>query len=145
MREITLRFPGRPIPASRPRVTNGRWGRRTFYEEPYNSRRKELKSLAMSEIRKAGFRMAGERALVSVAITCFFKPPRKYMVGAYCGAHVGDCDNHAKSILDALNGAAFVDDRSVVLLAVAKQYGAWKTPSTEETIVTVKVLAESFP
>lgn len=35
---------------------------------------------------------------------------------------VGDVDNLAKSILDALHGVAFTDDRQVVELHVKKQY-----------------------
>ena len=36
----------------------------------------------------------------------------------------GDIDNIAKSILDALNGFAYEDDRQVTTLIITKQYGA---------------------
>lgn len=35
-----------------------------------------------------------------------------------------DVDNLAKSVLDALNGIAYVDDKNCVVLIVMKQYGA---------------------
>lgn len=44
-----------------------------------------------------------------------------------------DCDNHAKIILDALNGIVWVDDAQVVELVVQKQYGL-----NAETIVTIQ-------
>jgi Holliday junction resolvase RusA-like endonuclease len=34
-----------------------------------------------------------------------------------------DCDNMAKSVLDALNGVAYHDDSQIVKLHVSKQYG----------------------
>lgn len=34
-----------------------------------------------------------------------------------------DCDNIAKSILDGLNGIAFIDDSQITRLSVAKRYG----------------------
>jgi Holliday junction resolvase RusA-like endonuclease len=35
-----------------------------------------------------------------------------------------DCDNIAKSILDAINGVAYDDDKQVVTLHIEKEYGA---------------------
>lgn len=34
-----------------------------------------------------------------------------------------DADNVAKAVLDALNGAAWVDDKQVIMLTVKKRYG----------------------
>jgi Holliday junction resolvase RusA-like endonuclease len=36
---------------------------------------------------------------------------------------IGDCDNYAKTIMDALQKHAFEDDRQVVELRVRKRYG----------------------
>ncbi len=44
-----------------------------------------------------------------------------------------DNDNIAKSVLDALNGLAYVDDKQIVELAVDKKYG-------EEPFVHVKLI-----
>lgn len=49
-----------------------------------------------------------------------------------------DCDNLAKSILDALNGIAYDDDAQICSLKVYKRYG--KNPRVE---VTLKELIES--
>lgn len=43
-----------------------------------------------------------------------------------------DCDNLAKSILDALNGIAYDDDSQVCKLSVLKQYG--ENPRVEVTL-----------
>lgn len=44
-----------------------------------------------------------------------------------------DNDNIAKSVLDALNGVAYLDDKQIVELAVDKKYG-------EEPYVYVKLI-----
>lgn len=43
--------------------------------------------------------------------------------------HVGDVDNLAKAVLDALNGLLYVDDKQVVELRSRKRYGL--EPRTE--------------
>lgn len=46
--------------------------------------------------------------------------------------HKPDCDNLAKSILDALNGIAYDDDMQVTILIVKKAYG-----EDAKTVVTI--------
>lgn len=47
-----------------------------------------------------------------------------------------DIDNLAKSVLDGLNGIAYVDDKQIVSLNCSKHYGA--LPRTEVTITTTE-------
>ena len=51
----------------------------------------------------------------------FSKKKRNALDGAYCPKKP-DCDNIAKSILDALNGIAYDDDSQIVELVVRKHY-----------------------
>lgn len=53
--------------------------------------------------------------------------------------HKPDCDNLAKSILDALNGIAFDDDMQVIMLTVTKFYS-----ETAKTVVTIGELEEGY-
>ena len=51
----------------------------------------------------------------------FSKKKQAALDGAYCSKKP-DCDNIAKSILDALNGIAYDDDSQIVELTVRKYY-----------------------
>jgi Holliday junction resolvase RusA-like endonuclease len=53
--------------------------------------------------------------------------PRKRREAALQGREIPgkpDLDNVAKSVLDACNGVAYIDDKQVVRLTVSKRYGA---------------------
>lgn len=53
----------------------------------------------------------------------YSKKKRKELNGGYCPKKP-DCDNIAKSILDALNGIAYDDDSQIIDLSVTKLYSA---------------------
>jgi Holliday junction resolvase RusA-like endonuclease len=55
-----------------------------------------------------------------------------------------DCDNYLKTVLDALNGVAFVDDSQVVSVCLDKRYAGGLPPSWEIHI-TELVLAMAQP
>lgn len=57
--------------------------------------------------------------------------------------HKIDADNLAKSILDALNGIAYDDDRQVAVLTVVKQYG--ENPRVEVLLEEMKINEGTYP
>lgn len=91
--------PGLPVPKGRPRV--GRTGTYT------PARTKAHEKLIWSYALKAGVRcLTG-----AVTVWCEFHVP---------DPNKADADNLAKSVLDALNGTAYLDDRQVHELNVRK-------------------------
>lgn len=78
---------------------------------------------------------------LSVKITAYFSIPQstskkkrhEMLVGRINPSKKPDCDNVAKTILDALNGRAFEDDKQVVMLHVEKHY-------SEEPRVEIEIL-----
>lgn len=47
-----------------------------------------------------------------------------------------DCDNYLKTVLDALNGVAFLDDSQVVTVHLAKRYVDGEPPAWEIALAT---------
>lgn len=94
-----------PIPASRPRFGSGR-----AYQPKRNREYREVVKAAAIVAMDGREPMTGE---VTARISLFrrFKPTAR---------NYGDCDNHAKAILDGLTGICFVDDAQVVKLVVEK-------------------------
>lgn len=96
----------------------------------------------LSFINSGGEKLSGN---LSVLIQSYFPIPKSVskkkhalLVGAPF-PHKPDCDNLAKSILDALNGIAFDDDMQVTMLIVAKFYS-----ETAKTVVTIGELEEGY-
>lgn len=94
-----------PIPEARPRFGNGR-----TYQPARNREYREVVKAAAIVAMCGREPMTGE---VTARISLFrrFKPTAR---------NYGDCDNHAKAILDGLTGICFVDDAQVVKLVVEK-------------------------
>ena len=94
-----------PIPQARPRFSGGH-----AYQPARNRQYRELVQAAAAEVMHGREMMTGE---VTASINLFrrFKPTAR---------NFGDADNHAKAILDALNGICFADDAQVVKLVVSK-------------------------
>ena len=105
MERIRIMVPSEPVPAARPR-----FGGRHCYQPKRN---REYRAVVQQAARLA---MDGAEPLkgeVSAVIKLYrrFKPAAR---------NYGDCDNHLKALLDALNGTAFEDDRQVVRCLVEK-------------------------
>lgn len=94
-----------PIPASRPRFGGGR-----AYQSARNREYREAVQASALEAMHGHELMTGE---LECSITLFrrFKPTAR---------NFGDADNHAKAILDGLNGICFADDAQVTKLVVEK-------------------------
>lgn len=111
---LTFTVLGTPISKARPRTFVNRRGRTLTYTPP---KTREFETLVAWEARRAKVRPTN----APVAMTLRFFRCR------------GDADNLTKSILDALNGIAYDDDRQVVELHVYVTRADAK-PRTEITI-----------
>ena len=105
-----------PLPQSRPRFTRG--GR--CYELPKMTAYKKIVTQAAQSA------MQGFTPAEGTELTCKIKIWRKFKPTS---RRFGDADNHAKSILDALNGVVFADDALVTSLNVEKFQSS--TPKVE--------------
>lgn len=134
MTPVTFTVPGNPVPQPRPRVsTRGGFGRAYV---PKSHPVHEYRSRIALAARAAG--LAWGNQPVAIAIEATFGRPRSH----YCKAGVKltapvlprpDCDNLAKSVLDALQDA-IGDDTRVARLTVEKAWGS--EGSTTVTIAT---------
>lgn len=122
MIEVTV--PVRPVPMARPRVVRGH-----AYIPKRCADYKKLVAAAAWEAMQGKEPMTGA---VACRIELYYAIPKSYTCGKRLAAHynmikptgrnTGDTDNHAKAILDALNGVCFVDDAQVTRLTVYKRF-----------------------
>lgn len=112
---------GEPVAKERARVVNGR----AF--TPKRTRAYEAQVAWEYKKQKGKFY---DREPVTVKIKLYFAPPKstskrelaKISTGQAMYMGKKDIDNIAKSILDGLNGVAYIDDRQVVELSISKAY-----------------------
>lgn len=132
-------IPGKAVGKGRPRFSTAGGFPRTFTP----GKTVEYENLVrLAWIQSGSAKLSGA---LYVFIKAIFTPPkstskkkRAAMIGTgYC--HKPDCDNIAKSILDALNGIAYDDDAQVVEIAVKKVYG-----EADETIVCIDTTPQSW-
>lgn len=119
---ITFSIPGDPVPQPRPRVTTrGGFGRAYVPRSHAVHGFREAVQLAA---RAAGATPHGEP--VEVVIDAVFARPKSHRKDAPALPRQ-DVDNLAKSVLDALTGIAWDDDRQVRRLVIEKSYGEART------------------
>lgn len=121
---ISFDVPIRAIPMSRPRVTS----HGTYYPRRCKEYRDVVSLAAKAAMR--GESPTKDTCCCSVCLS--FAVPKSYtkakkqaaLLGDIYpdGRNTGDLDNHAKAILDALNGVVFEDDSQVVSLSMMKMY-----------------------
>lgn len=101
---------GKPVPAGRPRVT--RWG--TYYPKTYTNWIKDSAPF-VSRLDAA----PTDRPIALIIEAILPKPKSSKF-----DTPMGDVDNYAKGPMDLLTKAqkAWVDDRQVVFLAIAKRF-----------------------
>jgi len=111
--------PIRPMPSPRPRAT--RQGR-IYMPADYEKWKREFAKCIPYQLQTQS------NALCMVSVTACYAVPKSYSktereaaLGSF-KAPAGDCDNLAKSCLDAMNEITWVDDRQVVELHVKKRY-----------------------
>ena len=133
--EINCTVPGKPFAKQRPRAS--RRGRYTTVYTPKETI--EYENL----VKYSYFEQTGGMMLdgpLEAEILGTFPIPqsvsKKQMIAMLNGevyhTKKPDCDNMAKSVLDALNGVAYHDDSQIVKLYVNKQYG--EIPSVQITL-----------
>ncbi len=104
---MRLVLSGNPVPASRPRISNGH----AYYTASYEAVRKVWKL----EAAAGAPRMYGRSARLAVAVT-FYRETRDR----------ADADNLAKGVMDTLSGAWYADDDQVDELHVYVVRGVGK-------------------
>lgn len=106
---IELEFPVEPVPKARPRVGK----KRTFTPKRTRDFERMIKDLAKLQMQVSPLdRCIGVE--IKFYMTKPKKPSRPYPRG--------DIDNYCKSLLDGLNGVAFIDDAQICNLKASKHY-----------------------
>ena len=133
MRRWAITIDGPAVPKGRPRLGRGGY---TYTPKRTRDYERMVEELAMVSRPP---RFAGP---VSVTIIAQFKPPKSWS-GKKAAAHMGrphsqrpDLDNIAKSITDALNEIAYVDDSKICEMKLRKEWG----PADQ-----VSVIVEELP
>ena len=121
---VKFTVPGKPVGKQRPRFSRTYTGVRTYTPR---------KTQEYEDLVRISYRQVSKQKLegaISATIYGYFEPPRsiskkqreQMLNGNISYIKKIDSDNLAKSILDALNGAAYDDDSQVCLLIVQKLY-----------------------
>lgn len=139
--EVTFTIPAIPVaqPRHRAAVVNGR---AMTYEAPKSAPIHAFKATARMayQTNAPGGPYAGPLAL---QLTCVFPRPKAKTRKRTDNPRLWhairpDCDNLAKSVMDALNGLAWVDDSQIAWLHVEKHYGEPnEQPCVEVTIYSL--------
>lgn len=143
MQSVTFRHEGQVRGKSRPRAAVR--GRRATIYTPSTQHKAEaaLKASAMRERLPAPF--SGPVALdifISQAMpTTWSQKKQAEMTGAYVDKKP-DSDNQIKTIMDALNGLLWADDRQVAKISYEKRYGITHHAVIRVTALTPQAQSE---
>ena len=115
MADLIAQFDLRPFPKERPRATRG-----GMMYTPLKTRECEKRVLSLFKENFPDHDPIAEPISVDVEVAT-----DKITIAVSTEEHKpkgmrGDLDNYIKAILDALNGAAWVDDRQIVALTARK-------------------------
>jgi Holliday junction resolvase RusA-like endonuclease len=135
---ITFAVPGVPQGKHRPR-----FARRGKYVHTYKAAEDEKRE---SVIRIAYYKAAGDigpySGPIAIWIDAMYSIPQSWSKKRKLdpGPKISkpDIDNIAKSVLDGLNGLAFVDDAQIIHLSSKKRWGEW-----DKTYVTIDRIGDS--
>lgn len=122
----TVEIPLKPVPKARPRVSGG------HAYTPTKTKRFEsdVATMVRCKMLSLGHKMI--KSGVYVSLTFNFRAPTSALVGCPNYTTTSDVDNLIKSILDALNGVSYVDDRQVVQVFATKRWA-----ESDGVVVTV--------
>lgn len=124
MSTVNIHIPGKPIGKARPKFSRQGNFVKTYTPEKTVNYENWVKMCWMNSGQE---KMQGNIIAVIVARfmipQSFSKKKRNELNEKPCPKKP-DCDNIAKSILDALNGIAYDDDAQIVELSVSKVYSA---------------------
>ena len=141
MRRVRFEVVGQPVPKARPRVVTK--GKRRFAYTP--KKVKEWEAHVKEEARRHFERPFDWPVVVSLI---FYMPRPKSRRLDFWVPTTPDLDNLEKSVLDALNGVAYTDDRLVVAKSSSKRYvkgGETRVNITVTSIKDQKSLKEYSP
>lgn len=131
MRRVRFEVVGQPVPKSRPRVVTK--GKRRFAYTP--KKVKEWENVVREEAHKH-FEIPFDWPVV-VSLTFFMPRPRSRRLDFWVPT-TPDLDNLEKSVLDALNGVAYTDDRLVVAKSASKRYVRERDPRVHITVTSIR-------
>ena len=131
MRRVQFSVQGKAVPKARARVVTK--GKRRFAFTP--KRVKEWEEKVKEEASKH-FEAASDWPVVVSLV--FYMPRPKSRRHDFWVPTTPDLDNLEKSILDALNGVAYTDDRLVVAKSASKRYAGADGPYVQVTVTSVK-------
>lgn len=116
MMKVSFVVKGKPVGKQRPRTVRNKYTGKTITYTP------DATKLFESDVAKRYKRMSNYvfKGGVAMSIFVYVKRPKRQ---TYKYPTVKpDTDNIAKTILDALNGVAYADDKQVIKLSVEKFY-----------------------
>lgn len=131
MRRVRFEVVGRPVPKARPRVVTK--GKRRFAYTP--KKVKDWEELVAEEARRHFERPFDWPVVVSMVF--YIERPRSRRLDFWVST-TPDLDNLEKSVLDALNGIAYTDDRLVVAKSSSKRYVQGGEPGVEVTVTSIR-------
>lgn len=131
MRRVRFEVKGKPVPKSRPRFVSK--GKRRFAYTP--KKVKDWEGLVTEEARRYFERPFDWPVVVSMVF--YFERPRSRRLDFWVST-TPDLDNLEKSVLDALNGVAYTDDRLVVAKSSSKRYVQGGEPRVEVTVTSMR-------
>jgi Holliday junction resolvase RusA-like endonuclease len=131
LRRVRFEVTGQPVPKSRPRVVTK--GKRTFAYTP--KRVREWEDLVREEAGKHFERPFDWPVVVSMVF--HMERPESRRLDFWVST-TPDLDNLEKSVMDALNGLAYTDDRLVVAKSSSKRYVQRGEPRVEVTVTSIR-------
>lgn len=123
MREISFEIPGECVAKGRPKFC--RWGVYTPKKtKDYESLIQKLFKQQFHEFEPFSNRIKADITVTKAVLKSSSKKDKIKMINNEISPITRpDIDNYIKSILDGLNGLAFVDDSLIVELKAIKKYG----------------------
>lgn len=139
MNEVEFEIVGEPKGKGRPRLARVGSGVRTYTPKETENYEAYIKVTYLN--------LVGHRKLegqIQAEIIGIFSIPKSeskkrkadMMAGKILHTKKIDCDNLAKTVLDALNGIAYDDDKQICRLYVEKRYG--KSPCVKVRLIEVE-------
>lgn len=124
---ISFIVPGRPTGKKRPRFARNGGHVRTYQPKEDKEREALIAACYMREAMASSQMLKPYEGGIVIEITSVFMPPTSWSKAqrADPGPMLSkpDADNIAKSVLDALNGIAWRDDKQIVDIRSRKQWG----------------------
>ena len=131
MQQISFEVVGQPVPKSRARVVTK--GKRRFAYTPKKVR--EWESCVKEEATKHFERPFDWPVMLTLT---FYLPRPKSRRHDFWVPTTPDLDNLEKSVMDALNGVAYTDDKLVVAKSSSKRYVKTEEPKVSVIVTSIK-------